>query len=253
MPGKAELSSTEATGAQQFPLRTVVFLLCMVSGCLDAIAFLTLGEAFASVMTGNIVFVGLAMGTLNFRLAIYCGTAIVGYGLGVLGGSWFVNSKVRSGGQEPLWPSRVTKTLALQWALLAIASGAWLVLRGRPDDIVEFLMLMAVTCALGIQSAAVRAVRVPVSTTYMTGAFTTLLEALATRRPFSHTEASALGGLIALALGAAWGGFMILRFTPFALLVPTAILAVVVVIGAVKHLRHRRGTGGIEAAHQLLE
>jgi len=244
MRGKAGLRSprAEVDTPDRFPLRTVVILLCMVSGSLDAIAFLTLGEAFASVMTGNIVFMGLAAGTLNFRLAIYCGVAIGGYALGVLCGSWLVHLKKWKTGREEQgpWPSRVTKTLGCQLARLAIASGVWLLSGGHPDGSTEFVLLMSVTCAMGIQSAAIRAVRVPVSTTYMTGAFTLLLEAVATRRAFSHTETSALGGLVALAAGASLGGLTIVVFVPVALMAPTTILAIVVVTSAVIHRRSRR-------------
>ena len=45
------------------PLHALVILLCVISGSLGAISFLALGEAFASVMTGNIVFIGAAAGT----------------------------------------------------------------------------------------------------------------------------------------------------------------------------------------------
>lgn len=57
---------------------------------------------------------------------------------------------------------------------------------------------------MGIE-AAVRGIGVPVSTTYITGGLTTLLEALATRRRFSAAENSALGGLLPWRSGAPHG------------------------------------------------
>ena len=55
-------------------------------------------------------------------------------------------------------------------------------------------------CAMGMQGAAMRAIGVTVSTTYMTGALTILMDSIVTRRPFTTTDKSALGGLLSLVL-----------------------------------------------------
>lgn len=100
------MSPHETTAAGKHPpLTTLVALLCVVSGSVDAITFLRLGEAFASVMTGNIVFLGLAAGTADSRLATFCAVAVGGYVLGVMGGSrltqrWTVPD------EASVWPTK---------------------------------------------------------------------------------------------------------------------------------------------------
>lgn len=214
------------------PLHTMVTLLCVVSGSLDAISFLALGEAFASVMTGNIVFMGVSAGTGDSRLALFCGSAIVGYASGVLVGSWLASQRRTS--DSSLWPARATRVLAIQFGILFALSSVWLFLGGSPSRLGELAILTTAAAAMGLQGAAVRAIGVPVSTTYMTGALTTILEALVTRRPFSSTESSSMTGLPALAVGAAIGSLIVTTCRPLALFVPTAALLVVIAIA----LRH---------------
>ena len=213
----------------------MVTLMCIVSGSLDAISFLALGEAFASVMTGNIVFMGVAAGTLDSRLGLFCGIAIAGYVLGVVLGSWLV-SRWKKPSEEAIFPSRVTKTLGVELGILVIACIGWFSIGGAPDRGLEMGFLVAAAGVMGIQGSAVRRMGVPVSTTYMTGALTTLLEAIVTRRPFSRTESTAVRGLLALATGALLGSLVLTFLAPAALLVPTLALGTVLLI----RVLHRR-------------
>jgi uncharacterized membrane protein YoaK (UPF0700 family) len=63
--------------------RVLATLLAGTSGALDALGFLALGGVFASVMTGNLVLLGLGAGTRNGGLAVHAVVAIGGYSLGV--------------------------------------------------------------------------------------------------------------------------------------------------------------------------
>lgn len=207
----------------------MVTLLCIVSGSLDAISFLALGEAFASVMTGNIVFLGVAAGTRDPHLALFCGIAIGGYIVGAAAGSWLVRHWKRSA-EVTLWPARVSKTLGVQFGILLVASIVWMCLGGHPPDHLKIVFLVVAAGMMGIQGAAVRQVGVSVSTTYMTGALTTLLEAIVTHRPFSSTESSAVGGLLSLAFGALLGSLALAFLRTVALLVPTLALGAVLTI-----------------------
>ena len=187
--------------SRPLPLHTMVTLLCIVSGSLDAISFLALGEAFASVMTGNIVFMGVAAGTQNSELALFCGIAVGGYVIGAAVGSWMTSHWTKESTGE-IWPSHVTKTFVVQLGILVVASTVWLALGGKVSHHGGMIFLAMVAGVMGIQGSAVRRLGVSVSTTYMTGALTTLLEAIVTRRPFSGTESTAVRGLLALATGA---------------------------------------------------
>lgn len=62
----------------------LVVVLTFVTGSADATGFLALGGAFSSVMTGNMVLLGLSAGTASAALAINSGSAIASYIMGVL-------------------------------------------------------------------------------------------------------------------------------------------------------------------------
>lgn len=219
------------------PLHMSVIGLCIVSGSLDAISLLALGDAFASVMTGNIVFIGVAAGTLDGGLAAFSGTAIMGYIGGVLVGSW-LSHRWRRDNDAEVWPLSVTKTLVLELVAGTTLAIGWFLIGGQPDKTAQFGFLFGAAWLMGTQGAAVRAVAVPISTTYMTGSLTTLLEAIVTRRPFRPTESTALTGLIALALGALLGAVSITYVRAIAWAVPVCALTFVVAL-AIFHRLHR--------------
>lgn len=228
----------QATGTA--PVALLATLLCIASGSIDAISFLALGEAFSSVMTGNIVFLGISAAQRTGELAIFCGTALVGYAVGGALTSWVVARLARPG-EAPIWPVRVTIMLAVETVLLAGVGIAWLLCGGEPDHAGKLALLAAGALSMGVQGAAVRAIGVAVSTTYMTGALTTLLEALVTRRGFTHTERSAVGGLVALCSGALLGAGLLETARPAALFLPCVGVLLVVVISGVVH-RRRMGS-----------
>ncbi|MCU1432535.1 MAG: hypothetical protein JWP95_1640 [Actinotalea sp.] len=221
------MAGERAAGTAHPPMQVAIVSLCIVSGSVDAISLLALGDAFASVMTGNIVFLGVAAGRLDAALAIASGAAIAGYVGGVLVGSR-LSHRWRRAADRTIWPSRVTKTLAVELVLAVALGTAWLLTDQSPDRALQLGFLFAAAWMMGMQGAAVRAVGVPVSTTYMTGALTTLLEAIVVRRQFSHTESTAITGLSALATGALLGALAVTYVSPAAWAVPVAGLTVVV-------------------------
>lgn len=216
-----------------------VSLLCVVSGSLDAISFLAFGEAFSSVMTGNVVFVGVAAGNGAGRLALSCGVAIVGYIAGVWVGSRLADRDL--GVQDVLWPSAVTRTLVVEFVALVSAGVVWLSIGGDPSRDAGLGFLACASLAMGIQGAAVRAVRAPISTTYMTGALTTLVHAMATGRGFSAAESRALFGLVSLFAGAVLGATALHLWRPGALIVPVLALSSVLFLS----LRSHRAVPGV--------
>jgi uncharacterized membrane protein YoaK (UPF0700 family) len=222
------------------PLHVTVIGLTIVSGSLDAISLLALGDTFASVMTGNIVFMGVAVGMGNSALVAFSGTAIGGYIGGVLVGSW-LSHRWRRDGEAGIWPGRVTRTLSVELAVGLALGVSWFLSGGEPNATARFGFLFGAAWLMGTQGAAVRAIGVPVSTTYMTGALTTLLEALVVRRPFTGTESTALTGLAALAVGALLGALCLSYARPIAWLVPIGALTLVVAVAAVSPKLRRSG------------
>lgn len=64
----------------------LVVLLGVTTGVADATAFLALGRVFSSVMTGNMVLLGVGAASHDGAEALRAGLAIAGYAAGVLAG-----------------------------------------------------------------------------------------------------------------------------------------------------------------------
>jgi uncharacterized membrane protein YoaK (UPF0700 family) len=101
---------------------SLVVVLALTTGSVDAVSYLRLGKVFSSVITGNLALLGISAGQRNAGLAVNAGLALAGYGLGVLMGGAFAGTPEKD---QPVWPRRATVTLALELLLLAGFSGGW--------------------------------------------------------------------------------------------------------------------------------
>lgn len=220
---------TPAPSARDLDARTrdrLVVLLAVLSGATDATGFLAFGSAFTSVMTGNMVLVGMAVGTGDESAAGLIVAAIVSYIAGVAAGSRVAGQP--QDGDGP-WPPAVTRALALEFALLAGYAVTWWSLGSHPSRVWFALLLAFNAAALGVQSSAIlRFGATGLSTTYLTGTLTTMVRRLATRQPLHSVRHSAriLAGLI---LGAAGGAALVTNARPLAPALQLGLLLIVLV------------------------
>lgn len=89
----------------------------VTTGGADAMCFLHLGQAFASVITGNLVLLGLSAAKGTAAIAANSAIALGGYGAGVLAGAPIARETGRQESPEGLWPARVTICLAAELAV----------------------------------------------------------------------------------------------------------------------------------------
>jgi uncharacterized membrane protein YoaK (UPF0700 family) len=96
---------------------TRLVLLAVTTGATDATAFERLGHTFASVITGNLVLLGVSAVAGDGRLALSAGVALAGYAIGVL-----VAAPRRREPSDPAheWPARTTLALAADLACLVV-------------------------------------------------------------------------------------------------------------------------------------
>jgi uncharacterized membrane protein YoaK (UPF0700 family) len=238
---------------RQAPL---VGLLTFTSGCVDVVTLMALGGAFTSVITGNLIFIGRAIGTSSLDPALHAIMAVAGYVAGVAVGSRLRQfAAARLGTRRPAraagplttesqaaWPPAATLVLTVEGAILVALNVAWIGYDGNPPATATDLMLTAAALALGLQGAAARGIAGNPSTTYMTGALTALVEALSTggRRT---ADLASVAGLIALVTGAACGALLVEHARQVALLLPLASLLLVVAIKLRDHRAERRAGG----------
>ena len=202
----------------------LLVLLTLTTGAVDASCFLHLGNVFSSVITGNLVLLGVAAATQSASLAVHSGTALAGYSAGVLIGVPIATRRA-SGGET--WPLSVTVTLVAELCVLAAFSAGWELTGGRPGGTAQLLLIAALAVAMGIQSAAVRQLG-GMSTTYLTGTLTAVVADLVThgRAP---GLARSLGVLAAIVAGAAAGGLVAEHapaWLPAVIMTPLAVVVI---------------------------
>ena len=76
---------------QQRILTLIAIALTFASGATDVASYTRLGNVFTSVMTGNIVLLGLAVARHSLTLASHTLVSIAGYITGVAGGTWIAH------------------------------------------------------------------------------------------------------------------------------------------------------------------
>lgn len=155
-------------------------LLALNSGATDAIGFVSLGGAFTSVMTGNMVLIGLSAANSDGAVALRSALAIVFFMAGCVVGSRVAG---RPADGDPVWPPSVTRALWIEFAAFAVYGIGWWASGSNPTGNVQLVLLSVNAVALGTQSSAVLRFGVSgLSTTYMTGTLTTMMATLAAGR-----------------------------------------------------------------------
>ncbi|HXS66062.1 MAG TPA: YoaK family protein [Streptosporangiaceae bacterium] len=201
----------------------LVVILTLTSGAVDAATFLRLGHVFSSVVTGNLVLLGIAAGRRAGSLAVSGGLALGGYVVGVLLGGVLAGASTKD---QPAWPAAVTIALVAEFALLAGLSAGWLLTGGRPGGDTRLILLAMAAVAMGTQTAAVRRLG-QMSSTYLTSTLAGLVTALALRRRPEDWQRST-GVLLAIVVGALLGALAATQFPDWLPVVILSPLAAVI-------------------------
>ena len=203
--------------------------LTFAAGSVDAVALLRL-DVFTAVMTGNIVLLGLAVGQGAFGNALRSLVALLAYGVGVVAGARIVGAVAI----ETHWSPNVTRALAVEWVLQAVFLLGWLVTGANPDGAGAATLIAFSGVAMGIQAATARALAPGMSTTYVTGTLTGLLSELSALGSVSEDRRRRASIVVALALGAVAGAFVLKTVPLLAPVIPLAVVGAVVLVAATR-------------------
>jgi len=237
----------------------MLLALTWAAGAVDAISYLGLGHVFTAMMTGNTVLLGLALAQGEILAALRSIVSLIGFSIGVFVGAMIVERE-----STPTdWPAAVTCALAVETIILSIFAATSYLIGSTPAG-VTYLLIVLLSLAMGIQSAAVRRLGVPgIATTYITGTLTSLmvdllgwLRSIAAQLPISkpaqrgsgersssmpwEQRVGLLAGVVSLyCIGALAGGALQVHSSLLATLLPLAVL-LLVVVNAVIRQRHRQ-------------
>ena len=215
----------------------LVMVLTLVTGSTDAIGLIRLGGVFTSVMTGNMVFLGMAAAERSGSIALHTGVAFVAYVLGS-----FVGARVA--GHAPAdethpWPTSIVRALGVELGVLLVFALWWELVHGVPSSDTTYLLLGLNAMALGIQSAAVLRFGIHgLSTTYLTGTLTQFVAGFTKRGQPLQVRSGLI--LLMLIVGAGLGALCALDAPLAAPFVPVGAL-VVVTFGAWTVFPRERG------------
>jgi len=149
---------------------TMVLVLTWAASGVDAISYFGLGHVFTANMTGNTVLLGLAIGQGQGLAALRSIVALVGFMVGAALGAIIVEI----GPQHSDWPAAVTRAVSVELITLGLFTVGWHT--GYRSGGILYSLIALSSVAMGIQSAAIRHLKVPgVATTYITGTLTSMV------------------------------------------------------------------------------
>jgi uncharacterized membrane protein YoaK (UPF0700 family) len=206
----------------------LVMLLTAAAGAANVLSLIALGGVPASVMTVNLVLVGLSITRHQGTLGWHAGAALAAFAVGAALTSRLVG---RPAADPPVWPRRVTVAVAAEALPLAGVAVGWGLAGGRPAGAAQLVLCAVTAFAMGIQSMAVRALGVHgLSSTYFTGQLTDAVRDLAGPSPRRWTRGAT--GVVALVVGAAAQGAVLAGGQRFAPVLPLALVGCVAALSA---------------------
>jgi uncharacterized membrane protein YoaK (UPF0700 family) len=207
----------------------LLYALTVSSGAVDAISFLALGKVFSAFMTGNIAFLGLRAAGAAAPGAVAILASMAGFAAGVTLSTHIVKASQGRG----VWPHPVTVALGSSLVAHAIFLVVWFASRGEPSIDAGHVLLGVWGLAMGMQSAAVRTLRV--EGVFTTAATATVIFLAGDITKWSGTAVERrrlVGVLLSLFLGATAGGVLLVHAHIYAPVLPFVITAASVATAA---------------------
>ena len=217
------------------PLPPLLLALTVVSGLVDAFSYLSLGHVFVANMTGNVIFLGLALvGVPGFTVTASL-VASAAFALGaVVGGRLSAKLSAHRG--------RLLAVAAIAEACLVAASAGIAATTGNPGSgVARYTLIVLLGIALGAQNATVRKLDVPdLTTTVLTRTITGIFADGRLAGGTSSGVGRRLLSVFTIVVGVMAGALLVLHAdAALAIAVASIILVVVAVIAAYRSREDR--------------
>jgi uncharacterized membrane protein YoaK (UPF0700 family) len=220
-------------GTAEGLLPPLMVLLTIVTGIVDAVAYLTLGHVFVANMTGNVVFLG-------FSAAGASGLTVVGSLLAI---ACFLPGGIVAGRLAVHFGARRLHQLRAATGIqLVLAGGAVLVAATTGDHMgsgSRYALIILLALAMGVQNATARRLAVPdLTTTVLTLTLTGIAADSQLAGGSGANTARRLLSVTAMLLGATIGALLLLKVAVVASLALAAAILAIVCLAA-----HRASAG----------
>lgn len=234
-----EISATLAprTRTTEAVLPPLMIFLTIVTGIVDAVAYLALGHVFVANMTGNVVFLGFAAAGAD-------GLSVAG---SLLALACFLPGGIASGRLAARLSDKPLLQLGATTAVQVVLCAAAIVVAALAGDNIgtgsRYPLIALLALAMGIQNATARRLAVPdLTTTVLT---LTLTGIAADSRLAGGSGAKTprrVLAVIAMLLGAFIGALLVLEVTSAAALALVTGILTVVCVAAHRASRHERAS-----------
>jgi uncharacterized membrane protein YoaK (UPF0700 family) len=207
-------------------LPPLMVLLTIVTGVVDAVAYLRLGHVFVANMTGNVVFLG-------FSAAGAPGLSVVGSLIAI---ACFLPGGVLAGRLAARVDNRVGQlraATAIQLLLVACAVPIAAISGDRIDAGSRYALIVLLALAMGVQNATARRLAVPdLTTTVLTLTLTGIAADSQLGGGTGANTGRRLLSVAAMLLGATVGAVLVLKVAPVASLVLAAAILALICLAA---------------------
>ena len=207
-------------------LPPLLIVLTVVTGLVDALSYLRLGHVFVANMTGNVVFLGFAIGGAS---GLSLPASLVAIALFLVGGV--------AGGRigATLGEHRGSALRAGTTFQLVLVTGATIVagVAGVHDGASRYTLIVLLATAMGMQNAVVRRLAVPdLTTTVLTQTLTGIAADLRIAGGSEAHVGRRLLAVVAMLLGAVVGALLVVHVAHWISLALAAALLAGVAAGA---------------------
>jgi uncharacterized membrane protein YoaK (UPF0700 family) len=218
------------------PLPALLLALTMVTGMIDAVSYLALGNVFVANMTGNVALLGFAVADAQHLAISKHLVAIAAFLAGALAAGRLASNVAHHRGRFLAIATYIQ--IAVVFGALVVAT----VVPAADDSVGRYALIVLLAVAMGMQTAAARRLGVPCLTTTV---LTTTLAGLAADSTLAGGKnPNAVRPLLAMAsmaLGAAIGAFLLIHVGV------SAILALVLALFGLVAISARRLSSSSEA------
>jgi uncharacterized membrane protein YoaK (UPF0700 family) len=210
-----ELSPSDAP----FPVVVTLFGLTFVTGLIDGVSFLGLGHVFTANMTGNVVFVGFALGGATDLSILRSLAALGAFASGSIVGGIVTSRRPRTSARHLLI------AMYAEILLLSVAVIAALVTGNEVTSVSVYLLIVSTAVAMGLRNAVVRKLAIPdLTTTVLTLTVTGLAADSGLAGGAGSRSLRRILSILAMFGGALTGAMLLRRFGISFTLIATALV-----------------------------
>jgi uncharacterized membrane protein YoaK (UPF0700 family) len=229
------LITKDASIFRRDSLTRTLLILTFVTGIVDVVSFLALGQVFSAMQTGNVIFLGLGVARVSGAPVLAPLVALCAFLAGGAAAALLTRTST------PAAENRLRIAMATEIVLLGVAALLAALVDVNPGDLTAYVLIAILSVAMGLRNTIARGIGDPnLATTVLNLTLSAFVSSTPTGIA-AESELALRAAAIAAILGGAIAGALLLKVS---LAVALAAAAAVVVVAAAVSSRGSRDTSG---------